>query len=357
MEIERRNALAARVVMLLLCAGAAAVFAALIPLLWHDKLYIDGLTIIQTPPRLEWFGSSFGSSALLLAPLLYALRAMGVQLDDYGLRYGDDLLIANGLFGALFFLGISLFALRWRVRVDLRNAVLFAAFVVLFAPFFFCITKEIVPFAMTSVALMAFRSGGLGVTGTAWFYAALLALCGVFFRMYYLAYAVLLLYNLWLWRRPRWLIAGYLAGALLIVALHAHLPLDLLNKGRATYLENVAASRIEYYFDDGSGIGFLANRALTFAMLLLPVNLLAVSVSYAPFVMLQIFLTWKMVEVLRCPRSAVRVLAGAAVLAFTMVSALYEPDFGSYFRHKVGVLLFMLILVLDVEWRPRRNQL
>lgn len=357
MRIEQRQAFVFRLALLLLCALAAGVFSALIPLLWHDKLYIDGLTILRTPPRMEWLGSSYGSAAYLLAPLLDLLRLLGVRLDDYGLYYGDDLLIANGLFGLVFLLGIAWFAWRWRLRADARNATAFATFVVLFAPFYFCITKEVVPFAMTVAALWSYRAGLFGVKGAAWLYALLLVGCGVFFRLYYLAYAALFLFNLWGWRRRRWLLAGYLAGAVLLVLLHDRLPLDLLAKGRASYLENVAASRIPYYFDDAGAVGFLANRVTTLVMLLLPLNLLAVSLTYAPFVLAQLFLSWRTWLALRRPASPVHAMAGAAVLAFTVVSALYEPDFGSYFRHKVGVMLFMLILVVDLDWigaRPRR---
>jgi hypothetical protein len=350
MGLEARQALAFRIALLLLCALAAGVFSALIPLLWHDKLYIDGLTILRTQPRMEWFGSSYGSAAYLLSPLLGLLRALGVRLDDYGLQYSEDLLIANGLFGLLFLLGIASFALRWRLRTEAGNAVVFTAFVVLFAPFYFCITKEVVPFAMAAAALWGYRAGLLGVRGAAWSYALLLVGCGMFFRTYYLAYAALFVLNLWGWRRQGWLLAGYLAGAALLVLLHDRLPLDLLAKGRAAYLENVAASRIPYYFDDVGAFGFLANRVVTLAMLLLPLNLLAVSLSYAPFVAIQLLLSWRTWRALRRPTGAMHAMAGAAVLAFTAVSALYEPDFGSYFRHKVGILLFMLILVADFEW-------
>jgi hypothetical protein len=42
-------------------------------------------------------------------------------------------------------------------------------------------------------------------------------------------------------------------------------------------------------------------------------------------------------------------MAAAAVLGFTIVGALFEPDFGSYFRHKVNVLPFLLLLVVDFK--------
>ena len=356
MNAESRNALATRTVLLLLCFAASAIFAALIPLLWHDKLYIDGLTIVHTPPLLEAFGSSFESSAFFLNPILDLLRGMGVGLDNYGLLYDNDLLIVNNTFGALFCIGIAILAVRWRIQVNLKNILIFSVFVVLFAPFYFCITKELVLFAATLVVLSCYRAGWFGLSTMVTFYVILLILCGIYFRVYYLAFAILLVFNFLFWRKRKWLSFFYVIAAVMLVVLHDHLPLDLLNKGRATYLENVSASRIEYYFDDGSGAGFLANRALTFCMLLLPINLLAVSVSYAPFIVAQAFLSLKMLRQLMRPGRDISVLAASAVMAFTMVAALFEPDFGSYFRHKVGILLFMLLLIADFEWCKQRGQ-
>ena len=355
MNVEQRSALSLRIVLLVSCSVAAAGFAAAIPWLWHDKLYIDGLTIVQAYPELKPFGSSFAASAYLLSPILDAMRAMGLALDSYGLLINDDLFIINCLFGGMFLLGIGLFALGWRLRADTPSTVSFFAFVVLFAPFYFCITKEWIPFAMTFVALLGYRCGVTGIRGTLAFYAIALLVCGLFFRTYYMACAVLMVFNMALWRRRRWLLAGYLVSAVLLVFMHDSLPLELINKGRASYLQNVSASRIEYYFDDGSGMGFLANRALTLGMLLLPVNLLAVSLSYVPFVVVQVYLTIKMAGELLRPRSDIRTMAAAAILSFTSVSALYEPDFGSYFRHKVGVMLFMLLLVTEYDWRPTKK--
>ncbi|MGO4702080.1 hypothetical protein [Dyella sp. 2RAB6] len=350
MAADELNRLVARLNLLLFCFLASAALSALLPLVWHDKLFIDGLTIIRSQPRLEWFGNSYGAAAYLLHPLLRMLAALGVRLDDYGLGYTDDLVLANMVFGVMFLAGIASFALRWRLRADAGNMALFFVFVTLLSPFFFCISKELIPFAIMCAAVGLYRCGMLGVRGCALAYAAAMALCGLYFRVYYLAYAAIFLYNFALWRHRGLWIAGCLAMALLLILFHQRLPLDLLTQGRAGYLEGVSASRIEYYFDDGQALGFVANRTLTFGMLLLPLNLLLVSPAYAPFIALQILLTARLWRVWRHPCSSMQALAASAVLSFSMVAALFEPDFGSYFRHKVGILLFMLMLVVRFEW-------
>ena len=344
------RALAGRVLVLLMCFVASMAFAAVIPLLWHDKLYVDGLTILRTQGALEPFGSSFASTAYLLSPVLDGMRSLGIDLDGYGVAYTDDLLLANGIFGGLFYVGMAVLVLQWRLRVDYRNVLVFAACVVLLAPFYFNITKELVLFVPTLFALALFRAGVLSFRGLLVLCVIILVVCGIYFRIYYLAFAVLLPVQWLLLKRGKALLALYLVAALMVVLFHDHLPLDLIRKGRALYLEGVSASRIVYPFDDAGGIGFLLNRAITFGWMLAPLNLLLISPTYAPFVLFQMYLMWRMIAAFRQPEKNVQSFAACAVLAFTMVSALFEPDYGSYFRHKISVLPFILLLIADFQW-------
>jgi hypothetical protein len=350
MHDDRRNRLVVR--WLTICVGfvAATLFAAIIPLVWHDKLYIDGLTIVRTRAELTAFGNSFSASAFLLAPLLGTLDLFGVQLDTYGLAYGQDLIVTNTVFGSLFFVGLAILVFSYRLRTTPGNLLVFIFITVLFAPFFYAITKELLLFALTLGVLLAYRAGTVGVRGMAWLYTVLLLLFGVYFRIYYLAFGGLFIVHWLLLGRLRWLAAFYLLAAIALVALYNHLPLDLLSKGRANYLEGISSSRIEYHFDENNGVGFLANRLLAMLMLLAPVNLLATSLVYAPFIAVQLFLNWRTLRLLRLPRRDIRTVAAHAVLAFTVVGALFEPDFGSYFRHKVGVLPLMLLVMARLDW-------
>jgi hypothetical protein len=298
---------------------------------------------------MEAFGGSYASASFLLSPVFAAIRAMGVSLQDYGLLYSDDLIITNMVFGGLFFTAIALMVLGWSMRVNLPNVSAFCSIVVLLSPFYFCITKECVLFALTAGVLASHYAGWLGKRTTYAVYVLVLVLCGIYFRVYYIVFAMVLGLHLLLWQRKKWLLLTYALGAIATVVLHDKLPLDLLNKGRASYLEESSASRIHYYFDDTSGLGFLSNRALTLVTLLFPVNLLLISISYAPFVLLQLWLTWKTLKQCLQREKGAKTMAAAAVLGFTIVGALFEPDFGSYFRHKVNVLPFLLLLVVDFK--------
>jgi hypothetical protein len=201
--------------------------------------------------------------------------------------------------------------------------------------------------------LLMHRSGTLSRRGMVAAYIALIALCGLYFRVYYLLFAILLLLNWSLDRRRKLLLFTYVLGAIVLVVAYNKLPLDLITKGRADYLDGVSNSRIQYPFADDNGIGFVGNRCITFVQLLFPLSLLTVGLSYLPYVILQCILTRMMFKQLMDPERGLRTLAAHVVLAFTIVGALFEPDFGSYFRHKVGVLPFLLLVVAEFEWTDR----
>jgi hypothetical protein len=211
-----------------------------------------------------------------------------------------------------------------------------------------------VPAWLAVAVLMAYRSGLLSFRGMFAAYVVSLALCGLYFRIYYLLFAALLALNWSLDRHRKMLVLTYLLGAILLVLIHNKLPLDLINKGRADYLDGVSNSRIQYLLPDDSGIGFVGNRLITLLQLLAPVSLLANGLSYLPYVILQCLLTWMMFKRLMDPDRGLCTLGAHVLFAFTVVGALFEPDFGSYFRHKVGVLPFLLLIVAEFEWISSR---
>jgi hypothetical protein len=351
MNVEARNALAMRIVLLCACFLLAAAMAAFMPI---PLLYVDGVRMLQATPALSVFGGSFEASAYLFGPLFDVLRNAGVRLDTYGHVFNDDQLIVNVVFGGLFFSGVMLQVIGWRLCTDARNIASFVFFTLALSPFFFCISKELVPAWLAVMVLMMYRYGLLSVRGMMLAYIALVAVCGLYFRVYYLLFALLLWLNWTLIGHRKTLLLLYLLGAVALVVLYSKLPLDLINKGRADYLDGVSNSRIQYLLPDDNGVGFVGNRCITLLQLLFPISLLSVGLSYLPYVIMQCLLTWLMFKRLMDPQGGMRTLAAHVVLAFTIVGALFEPDFGSYFRHKVGVLPFLLLIVARFEWIDRR---
>lgn len=352
-NLNAQDRLAVVVLLIFVVAALAMVFSSLVPMFWHEKFYIDGLTIIDSTPSFEPFNSSFNSAAFLLQPWILLARFLGGQVANYGTNYDIGLLITNGVFGITALAIFSWFALRFQPVITLTNLVAVGAAMVLLAPFYFCITKELVTLigAVLPLAIWARRPDktGLGLA----VYVASMAFLGVYFRAYYLLYALILCVNLVSMRKLSFTLIVY-GGALVVIwVLFSRLPWDLLTKGRAEYLEGVSASRIEYYLSDDGFVGFIGNRALAFLTMLFPINLMLRSPAYTPFVLLQIWISLRMVALLKERAAGMVGFANHAILSFTMVQALFEPDYGSYFRHRVGLLLFILLVLCRFSKIPQ----
>ena len=341
----KRNRLAANLVLVLIACVAALLVSAITPLVWHDKFYIDGLTILSTVPSFEPFGGSYAASALLLKPWFAVARAVGGDLTTYGLQYGYGLIATNIVFGSSFLATFMWFTLRFEPLATWRNYAAVLMVMVLLAPFYFAITKELVLFLSSTLPFIVWsRSAEKLKTGLFVYFVSLLFL-GIYFRSYYALYGVVLLVNLVALRRPAVALAVYGIALLVVFATFSKLPWDLLLKGRAEYLEGISASRIEYYFSDGSFIGFVGNRVLTFLSMMFPVNLAMRSPAYMPFIALQLWLSIGIIGNIRRRAAGIVGISTHVVLAFTIVQALFEPDYGSYFRHKVGLILFILVIL------------
>lgn len=337
-----------RILFVLLLFYAALTFSALIPFIWTRDIYVDGAKIILVEPSMEEGATSFAVTAYLIGPLLALLEAIGVRLDTYSYFIDYDLFLANAFFGSVSFVLIAIIMLAYQLpRRFGRESVLTFATVVLLGPFAFVISKEVVPLAVSAALLMLARAFRWPAWIVAVLYAGALIGLSEYFRSYYLVVGLLLIGSFLFCRRsPVLLIGLYVGFCLYLFVGHSTLPLDELNTGRASYLEDVSASRILYPIDDDSSpFGFAVNRTYTFLSMLLPVSLPLRSVAYAPFAVLQLAITFRVVQVIRHSRDDMLILAAHVVLAFTAVSALFEPDYGSYFRHKVGTLLFLVILV------------
>lgn len=81
---------------------------------------------------------------------------------------------------------------------------------------------------------------------------------------------------------------------------------------------------------------FCLNFCLDFIRLLLPIELLFKGVIYIPFLIYQAALVTLLFRNMKCFRilDEKRVLAISIIIGFLMVSAIFEPDFGSFIRHQ-----------------------
>jgi hypothetical protein len=337
-----------RILLVLGIFYASLAFVVIVPFVWKAEFYVDGQRIVATKPELSTHSTSFEAAAWFLGPLLRFLEMLGVDLTTYGSRFDSDAVVTNATFGVLCVASVGLVMLAYRVPERLGwDALVVAGVLVLLSPFAFVISKEVVALVLSAALLVAARGLRWSVTALAVCWIVLLVLLAFYFRAYYLIAAVIIAFSVLVCRRSVTLLAGlYACFFLYLFVGYSTLPIELFSQGRADYLANVTDSRIEYYFDDSSPLFFAVNRAITFVMLNVPVTLPIRSPAYLPFALMQLVVTYRVVRVLWKERGdRMLLLCAHVVLAFTAVSALYEPDYGSYFRHKIGILAFMVLLL------------
>lgn len=105
-----------------------------------------------------------------------------------------------------------------------------------------------------------------------------------------------------------------------------------------------AVTMINDYLENTNYFNFVLNYIINTFRILFPVELLFKGIKYIPFIIFQIFFS---ITVLK---NAIKIREEKCtylfiVMAFLMVSIIYEPDFGSVIRHESVLILFVLELI------------
>lgn len=333
-------------------ALAGCLFVLVVPHIWHAKFYIDGLTLVDSEPRLELFGNSYNGTAFIFAPAFWFLRSIGVNLSGYGLSFNAEWYFVNLVWASFFLVSLAYLQRSLRLPLTWPGICLLGVSVFLYAPFYASINKEIVPFVLCVITVVAAARGSL--RSAIVFCCVSFLLYGLFVRSYFMVIALLIIGSWSIGRVPYRLLGLYIVGVACVLAVYSKLPHDLIESGRAEYLIDVTATRISYLWSDGNALGFVGNRVLAFFRISFPLELLALSPAYGAFV---VFKCYASILVARAFLSTVdpRVRFFCLCLfAYSAVQALFEPDFGSVFRHFMSVLPFVLA-IYTVEWRLERG--
>ncbi len=107
------------------------------------------------------------------------------------------------------------------------------------------------------------------------------------------------------------------------------------------YRENSpnAVTMINDIFKNGGNIWiWMLNYIINFIRIMIPVELLFISIRYMPFIVFQIFVTYYLVISLNQINSKNTVMFSSlcVFIAYLMTSFLFEPDFGSFVRHEAA---------------------
>lgn len=105
-----------------------------------------------------------------------------------------------------------------------------------------------------------------------------------------------------------------------------------------------AVTMINDVFQNDSFLNFTLNYIINTFRILFPLELLVKGYKYVPFVIFQLFFTIILLKnIFRISKE--KSLFLFIVMAFVMVSIIYEPDFGSIIRHESVLMLFILELI------------
>ena len=88
-----------------------------------------------------------------------------------------------------------------------------------------------------------------------------------------------------------------------------------------------------------------------------PIELIVKGIKYIPFIIYQIFIS---INTLRLGKNLNNnnILIFATIVSFIMISAIFEPDFGSFIRHESALTLLLLeINVINETMKNKNNAL
>lgn len=109
-----------------------------------------------------------------------------------------------------------------------------------------------------------------------------------------------------------------------------------------------AASIINNILPNSNIFYFFINTIINSIRLLIPIELVTKGFFYIPFILYQIYITTQLVKYLKNAKDGTLVddeRTGTmliVVISFLVVSAVFEPDFGSFIKHEAALFIFIL---------------
>lgn len=88
-------------------------------------------------------------------------------------------------------------------------------------------------------------------------------------------------------------------------------------------------------------VKFVGNYIINFFRMMFPIELLFKGIKYIPFILYQIYISYIFLKNAK-KISTNNIVILATYLSFFMVSAIFEPDFGSFIRHETTAILIII---------------
>lgn len=308
--------------------------------LFHYKFFQDTVVMFGTEPSyLE--GGSFASARFLLEPYLFILTIFGIRLENYGLYKGVDFNIINIYFlvinSFIFWLALGVYKIPFR---HIWTFVLCTLIFLLYVPYIGVPGKE----TNTLLLGVVLYWGVVHQKKFNWrvlFCGALVMAYAAGGRYYYIPFLIMYILAISVDKKLLPVIVVAAMVGVFFVTLSPEVR-SMIQFARPD-LTDESNSFIPLPFEDSSHILFLSNRFYLFGQLLVP-TLLASNVLYWPYLIFGIFTTYLLLKGAFYKSETVEYRCAMAILAFIIVQALFEPDFGSIFRHRAFIIPFIVSL-------------
>lgn len=321
------------------------VFMFVNPYMNHTKFYDDSYRIIHAQSQFSIGIGSYDATSYVLRPLHDFLNWTGLDVNGYSRTINEDFFVINLIYMIIFF--VPFFMVWHRYKPDLSVLVTYslAVMLVIYSPYYGVPNKEIIPFLFSYFSLMAYYRGQ--ERKSIFLLVALMTGYGMVFRQYYYIFVAVFLIHLMFKERKKWLVLSYVCGIAALYLVFDKSFFQLVFWGRPADIEQITNTWIKYKFYDHEFWGFVANRIMEFIRLNVPIELLKISPKYLPHVLFQLMITWCMFKAFKKRKEIEKItyVSAVVVYAFTVAQSFFEPDFGSYFRHKVAIFPFIYMLI------------
>lgn len=340
----------------------AIIMAQLIPYVLynvhHQKFFLDAVKILTVEPSLQIFGSSFSSTAYLLEPINILLNHLGVSLETYSRQYGIDEVFVGVVYSSLFHGSLISLLVFAKIRPTIIMLLILVFVTLVMAPFYVVPNKEIIVFMIFTLVTIIISRGKL-FSGVMLF-VIFCTLYAIYVRTYFIGLIPLVLATNIILRHHSLKILSLVllcSLAIMLFIYRSEMLFELLNRARAKEISDITTSYIHYPFSDSDYLKFMLNRLYSVSIMLVPIPLLGLGLLYFPLFIYQLFITIVMVRMYMITNSAKDYWLLSIIIGFTILQAIFEPDYGSVFRHKIMILPFMVLLISRYYGLKRINKI
>ena len=266
-----------------------------------------------------------------------------------------------GLISVLVVVGIVFWIRRQSGRSGLLAFALSCSLILLTPVFLGTLSKDIFELLLVSligILTLRMRFGWAALLGG-------IAIFGILVRPYWVVVGMLLLAWLLIFRTLKKISIWQVGAIMLVMIVGACFGYwlatgeDISSVREVASGAEVAVSRINNVVEPGSPLRASLNSVVVFAWLFVPVGMFVLGDMYhiaAGVLIMAImgsFVFWLVRRAGKNLRFDVAV-AASITLAFFVVSCLFEPDYGSYLRHLVPIIPFMIYCLVSTKIEEKK---